>query len=569
MEEHGFIDQEQRSRAQAEPLKLAEAASENEQFAWYMDAVLSEAGMLLNESADQVISGGYRILTGLDPAMQAAAEALFEDENRFPGAAADGTPVQAALVALDPDTGEILALIGGRSYDVRRGLNRATQAQRQPGSAFKPVSTYAAAIDAYGYLPTSIIDDTQRAFDGGYAPKNAGGNSYGPVTLREALSRSLNIATVDLAERVGIPAIRNRAERFGIALSPRDGNLSLALGSLTDGVSPARLGAAYCALANGGMRVDAHLIHAIEDADGNAIYRAGDVDTRAVSAETAYMITDMLKTAANQGSARALSACGMPVAGKTGTVEEGDAGTRDIWTVAYTPQTVVAVWMGFDRPDADHAMPASTGGGGYPAQLCAAFLKDISHKLDGRDFSMPKGIRRVMLDSVALENDGAALLSTERTPASFNTLELFHNDDAPNRFSENWNAPVPVPDLRLLSVPGETPVLSFTAQEDFAEYLVLRTVEDETVQIAVLRGEEGQELRFADTGHDLSRPAGYAVLPRNALLHEAGALLAGPQSPPVQYRPRGLLNAMMGAGAAEATQAPTEIDLLEDQSLFN
>ena len=110
-------------------------------------------------------------------------------------------------MAENVDSGEIIALVGGRTYDVQLGLNRATQIRRQPGSAIKPVSSYAAAVEGYGYLPTSFVDDTPRVFSGGYQPGNAGGNYYGEVTLREALSRSLNVATVDLAETVGIAAV--------------------------------------------------------------------------------------------------------------------------------------------------------------------------------------------------------------------------------------------------------------------------------------------------------------------------------------------------------------------------
>ena len=568
MQENGFISKEECAAAQAEELILAGETPSDARYAWYMDAVLSEAQGLMNLSADEVISGGYRITTGLNPKMQDVAEELFADADRFPANAGDGTPVQGALAALDAQNGEIRALVGGRSYDVRRGLNRATQAQRQPGSAFKPVSTYAAAIDAYGYLPTSIIQDTPRTFPGDYRPRNAGGKSYGAVTLREALSRSLNIATVDLAETVGTPAIRTYAARFGLPLAPQDTNLSMALGSLTNGVSPARLGAAYCALANGGTRVDAHLIRSIEDGDGNVLYRAPQPQDRAASAATAYMVTDMLKTAAKSGSARALASCGMPVAAKTGTVAEGDAGTRDIWTVAYTPDAAVAVWMGFDQPDAEHAMPSSAGGSGYPAQMCAAFLRSVSDTLSGRDFHRPKGVRTALLDLVALDDERAVLLSTERTPAGFTTLELFHDYDMPTDFSSNWTIPAPVADFRMLSASGETPVLSFTAQDDSAEYLLSRTVGGSTREIAVLRGESGQEMRFEDDELDLSRPAEYVLLPRNALLYEQGVLLTGPRTEPLHYEPGGLLNTILSAGADKATPAPPEVESVENQSLF-
>ncbi len=172
--------------------------------------------------------------------MQSSAQTLFQDAARFPADAPDGEKAQAALVALDPENGEVLSLIGGRSYDVQRGLNRATAIKRQPGSAFKPVSVYAAAIDLYGMLPSSLIDDTQRDF-GVYAPRNAGGHYYGVVTLREALSKSLNVASVDLLNRTDVQSARAYAERAGLALSDQDRNLSFALGALTDGVSPAAL----------------------------------------------------------------------------------------------------------------------------------------------------------------------------------------------------------------------------------------------------------------------------------------------------------------------------------------
>ena len=400
MMENGFITMSQRNDARGEALRLA-MNDDDTRFAWYMDAVLSEAEEALGLSADEVISGGYRVHTGLDTAMQGAAEALFADGGNFPDGAEDGTPVQAALVALNADSGEISAVVGGRSYDIRRGLNRATQMRRQPGSAFKPVSTYAAAVDAFGYVPSSIVDDTPRTFAGGYTPGNAGGASYGRVTLRQALSRSLNIATVALADEIGTPALRNYAQRFGLPLAPEDANLSLALGSLTYGVSPAQLGAAYCALANGGEAVRPHVIRYIEDSDGKRVYEAGEEARQAVSPETAYMLTDMLKTAASTGSAKALSASGMPVAGKTGTVAQSEGGTRDIWTVAYTPQLAVSVWMGYDSPDSEHHLPADQGGSGYPARLCAAFLGAVSDELDGRDFSRPSGVRTALFSIFA------------------------------------------------------------------------------------------------------------------------------------------------------------------------
>ena len=568
MEQNGMITPKQRREAQAEAVKLAADDGNGARFAWYMDTVLGEAMSVLHVDADELMSGGYGIHTALNPRMQATAEALFEDGARFPTDGKDGTPVEAALVALDTESGALQAVIGGRRYDVQRGLNRATAMRRQPGSAFKPVSTYAAAIDACGYLPSSIVDDTPRTFSGGYRPGNAGGTSYGPVTLREALSRSLNVATVDLAERISVPTVRSYAQRFGLPLDAADANLSLALGSLTYGVSPAQLGAAYCALANGGACVTPHAIRSIEDSEGHVLYRFPENMRRAVAPETAYMVTDMLKTAATKGSARALSSCGLPVAGKTGTVAEGRDGTRDIWTVAYTPDAAVCVWMGFDNPGTGNRLAGSEGGSGYPASLCAAYLGSVSSQLSGSDFKRPAGVRTALVDSVALAEDKAVLLGTERTPADCTQLELFHPDDMPTRFSAHWTCPAPPPDFQLLTGPGQTPVLFFTVQDSSAQYVLTRTVDGQSTEVSVLQGEAGQEIRYADDGCDLSRCASYVLLPRNGLLYARGELLAGPVSQSVAYVPGGLLNKIMGVGEAEASPTPAEVEDAGNQSLF-
>jgi hypothetical protein len=239
-----------------------------------------------------------------------------------------------------------------------------------------------------------------------------------------------------------------------------------------------------------------------------------------------------------------------------------------MWTVAYTPDAAVCVWMGFDDPGAGNSLPASEGGSGYPARLCAAFLDQVSGRLRGVDFARPGGIRAALVDSVALSEDKTVLLSTERTPPDCTRLELFHADDMPAQFSTNWTSPAAPPDFRLLTEPGQVPVLAFTPQDTNAQYVLTRTVDGESIEVAVLQGEAGRELRFADDGCDLSRCASYALLPRNGLLYARGELLAGPVSQSVAYVPGGLLNTIMGVGEAEATPTPTEVEQTGRQSLF-
>ena len=253
MAEQGYISPEQARQAQAAPVEILEQDGEDAPYPWYVEQAAGEAADILGIQYEELLSGGYKLYTGLDTQMQQSAQQLFSQADFFPPDAADGERAQAALVCLDVDTGLIRAVMGGRDYQVRRGLNRASAIQRQPGSAFKPVSVYAAAVDRFGYLPTSFLEDTQRDFGGGYTPGNVGGRYYGPVTLREALSRSLNVATVDLLSRTSVEAAMQYAQAAGIDLDDaQDRNLALALGSLTQGVSPLALAGAYAPLAGGG-----------------------------------------------------------------------------------------------------------------------------------------------------------------------------------------------------------------------------------------------------------------------------------------------------------------------------
>ncbi len=545
-----WISPEEHAQAVAEELQIAPQTQAESPDAWYMDQVMLEAEAILDMDSEEILTAGLHIYTGFRPEFQRAADALFENGANFPDPAQDGTPVQAAMIALDAESGEIAAIVGGREYEVRRGLNRATQIQRQPGSALKPVSTYAAAIEKNGFLPSSTVEDVQREFAGKYLPGNAGGAYYGTVTLREALSRSLNVATVDLADLIGIQRVRNAIAAFGLPLAAQDVNLSLALGSMTYGVSPAQLCAAYCAIANGGARVNAHAIRRITNAHGKTIYEYTAPAEAAVSAQTAFLLADMLKTAASSGSAKALAACGLPVLGKTGTVGEAGGGNRDIWTAAAVPELAIAVWMGYDEPSAEHAIADWAGGSSYPAQLCAAFLKEIAPSLSGADFTPPEGLIPARIDAIALKEKHAVQLAAANTPNAYAQIEWFPEDRLPTETSDAWNAPREIVDLTLLSRSGDPPALAFTAQDDFAEYLVLRRSGDETDIAAVLQAEAGHVIVWSDSDAQAGESYEYSILPRHKLLYENGKLLTGSESERLRWPVGGLLNQIFGADTA-------------------
>ena len=561
MEELGSITADEHAAADAEPLVLS-MPERSDSAAWYVDAAMNEAIDLLGISAEAFLTGGYRVYTALDTNLQDSAWSLYARGDFFPPDTADGTKVQSALVAMDPDTGAILAVIGGRSYDTRRGLNRAIDMRRQPGSAFKPISVYAAAIDGAGYQPCSLVEDVQRDFGGGYSPRNAGGKYFGTVSLRTALSKSLNAASVDLISRVGVETAREYAGRFGIALEDADSGPSLALGALTEGVSPARLCAAYCALANGGRTVTPHCVCRIEDRNGRTLYESVSENRRVVSAQSACLITSMLQTAVDSGSARALSDVGFPVAAKTGTVSMEADGNRDAWITAYTPSLAACVWMGFDEPDASHCLPVSTGGSAEPARLAASFLRENAHRANGGAFPLAEGVVSAEIDLRALEETGHAMLAGPYTPPSQRLTELFRESDAPVAVSDVWKAPRMVWDLSVASE-GGAPLVRFTAEAG-AGYRLWRESGGERSLIAEVTAPAAGLVEIADPGADRDAVSVYSITAFNAECAAEGVELEGEPCLGVCWEPRGTLRTILDSVFPDRSSndaAPDEIPL--------
>ncbi len=540
----GMVSEEEAEAASKAPVQLIAHALQPAA-GWYADWVLKEASDILGCTSDELLSGGYRIYTAVNNEMQSAAEALFENDSYFPPNAPDGNRPESALIAIDPATGEILCLVGGRNYSMRRGLNRAMQIRRQPGSALKPVSVYAAAVDLLGYTPISLIEDRARDFGGGYTPSNASGIEYGTVTMRQALTRSMNLAAVDLITRTGIDAACLYARRAGLPLSAHDRNLSLALGSLTDGVSPAELCAAYAPLTNGGYQVKPHTIRRIEDLYSNTIYEYNGNQAYVMDQKSARMITDMLVDTVESGTARQLSSVGFPVAAKTGTVGLPDGGNRDTWTVAYTPSIVLTIWQGYDQPDSEHLLPNGATGGSYPAKLAAAFLSETAAYADSGRFPVPEGMSEVLIDAYALLQTGAPLLAGERTPTDYLLRELLPDDKLPILTSTLWDDPKPVERVYLDTDASGFPVISFIAPDSYSEYRILRTSGEESSEIGVVSGNAGEYLSYTDQSIADGTDAEYTVISRHIGFKEAGIILESVPSPVITHHAPGLLEKLL------------------------
>ncbi|HKU76427.1 MAG TPA: PBP1A family penicillin-binding protein [Pyrinomonadaceae bacterium] len=384
----GLIDQQEAQVRTALPMRIAPSQYGNNQFApYYVDAVNRAV-----ENAQPVVETGneqnMRVQTTIDPDLQAAAESSLRNQLARLEKARKQAP-EGALVAIDVHTGHVLAMVGGRNYSESQ-LNRATDAKRQPGSVYKPF-VYATALEA-GLSPVSLFRDEPQIFAYGaatYSPRNYGRSySMKPVMMRDALVRSLNTITVDVAMRVGPARIASTAKRFGLT-PPQIAYPSLALG--TTEVTPLKMAAAYAAFANGGTMIEPMLITGAEDTNGKHFLDASPAQGNVIKATTAYMITDMLKDVIARGTARKArgSIKDVAIAGKTGT-------SRDGWFVGYTPNLVCAVWIGFDDNEqlgltgAEAALPAWID---FVTEAVA-----LRPSLGGSVFPKPGGLVTVKID---------------------------------------------------------------------------------------------------------------------------------------------------------------------------
>jgi penicillin-binding protein 1B len=343
---------------------------------------------------------GVKVFTTLDPVLQhiagkALAAGLEKLEAAHPFLTDGPDRVQAALVAIDPATGGILAMVGGRDYRTSQ-FNRAVQAKRQPGSLFKPI-VYLAAFEARRDLgkgepvtPSTFVVDEPVTFDSGagaWSPQNYDRQFHGTVTVRKALEQSLNVPAVRLAQTVGLKRIRKLARDLGIR-SPVDENLSIALGSTT--VSLLEITSAFGALANGGLAVPPRPLQSVASAEGDQLWHTTPERRQAVSPQAAYLVTSLMKGVVSRGTAAKAAFLGLRgvVAGKTGTTDS----YRDAWFVGYTPDLVLGLWIGFDEE-----RPLRLSG----AQAALPIWVEVARQVipaEARDFPVPQGIVRRDID---------------------------------------------------------------------------------------------------------------------------------------------------------------------------
>jgi len=380
MRDEGFITDAQLEQERARPLGVKESpqAPGQARDADYFSAEVVRQ-LLPRFGEETLYRHGLAIYTTMDALLQ-------RDAQRAVSAARP----QAALVAIDPANGNVLALSGGRDF-ARSQFNRATQARRQPGSAFKPF-VYGAALER-GLTAATILEDKPRQYardlsSGTWDPRNYEGVYFGTATVRQALAHSLNAATLDLEQKIGVPAVVEFARRMGIE-SPLREDLGLALGDSE--VTLLELTAAYAPFADGGFRSPPRLVVAVVDAEGSVLEDEPPRRDSVLDAATAFLMTSLLQSVVAQGTGKPLAAWGWsrPTAAKTGTTNDG----RDAWFVGYTPSLLAGAWVGDDQHRSIRATGAKNA-----LPVWVTFMKAASQDFERLDFSRPAGLVDVVID---------------------------------------------------------------------------------------------------------------------------------------------------------------------------
>ena len=401
MVKYGFITEAQGEAAKKEELKLATTAKKREDNPnfYFIDMITQK---VIDElGAEALYKGGLKVYTTLDSDMQRAAieslkhlpapvapfmeekdlEKLKEDEH--PVAYNDKnklTQPQVALVAIDPNTGHVKAMLGGRGQDK---FNRATLSVRQPGSSFKPF-VYLTGM-ANGFTPASIMEDKEEEFDKDWRPRNVTKKWYGKVTLRTAIARSMNIPTIRLAREVGVRKVVETAQKMGISTLETEGkytdaNLSMAIGGLSHGVSPLEMASAYGVFATNGILCKPFALLKITDANGQTLYENETVAKRVMDPKPIYSTVDMMKDVLIWGSGGGMG-IGRPAAGKTGTTDN----YVDAWFVGFTPDLSTAVWVGDDN----NRTLDNMSGSGTPLSIWHDFMIKAHKDIPVSDFVNP------------------------------------------------------------------------------------------------------------------------------------------------------------------------------------
>jgi len=400
MAELGMISEEERDTAKEKGivLKVGQTSTDvrnQDVKSYFVDAVIDDVikdlmekeNLTESDATNRLYTGGFKIYSTYDPVVQKAIDKVYTNTSNFPN-----SQVQSAMVVMDPYTGHVKGMAGGVGQKtVPRGLNRATQSKRQPGSAFKPVAVYAPSIEYNVVTPATAVNDAPLTI-GDWSPKNSGGGFLGMMTVRRAIEKSRNIPAVKvlreltpeksfdfLTQKLGFTTLVENETRNGKQVT--DQTLSSALGGLTDGVTVEEMTAAYCTFINSGMYNKPVTYTKVVDANGRVILENKVQNKRAMSEQTAYLMTNMLSGVTTRGTGTGARLADVFTAGKTGTTNSN----KDRWFMGMTPNYVAGIWMG-------HDIPKAMSGSNFCTSVFKKVMTEVHSQVEEKEIKVPDGI---------------------------------------------------------------------------------------------------------------------------------------------------------------------------------
>lgn len=472
MHELEYLSDEEYAEAKDSPLGISSTALESKKtvYSYFVDQVINDVtadliaqkGYSETFAEQQVFSGGLKIYTTMDKNVQDAIESVFENRTGFPR----NTKPQAAMMIVDQYTGEIKGMVGGAGKKTEaRGLNRATHSRRQPGSSLKPLSVYAPGIET-GKINSATVLRDEKITIGDWSPVNSYSGFKGDMILRRAIEISANIPAVKALQTLGLDTSYSYlTNKFNMKLSDTDKNLSaLGLGGLTKGVTVREMAGAYAAIANGGMYIEPYTYTKVVDSAGKVLLEKKNEPSRALSASTAFIMTDLLSEVINgsSGTGRSARLDKMPAYGKTGTTND----TKDKWFVGFTKYYTGAVWFGFDQP-------ASLKSAGISNNPSCVIWKNVMNKvhqgLEPASYDAPSSVKAVKICSKTgkLASSGCTYASTEYFVSGVpkSSCRLSHGGShGSSRDAESSASPSPGADTKASSEPAQSTEPAATPQ---------------------------------------------------------------------------------------------------------
>ncbi len=453
----------------------------------YSQASIDEAEKILGIPARQIALAGYKIYTYQDKEKQQALLDAIQSQE---------ISSDSAGIIIDNEKGAITAYVGDSCYKI-------LDAKRQPGSCIKPVLVYAPALNEDIIYPcTQILDEKITISD--YTPKNVGNLYRGYVSSREALSKSINIPAVKVLSYVGIDKAKIYAQQMGINFDEKDDSYTIALGGMTYGVNLAELAGSYTTFANNGYYKQPKFISFITDKNNKLVYINKTQSEKILREDSAYLLTDMLKTCAKSGTAKKLSDLNLDIASKTGTVGKSNSKLNlDAWNISYTKAQTVGIWLG----NLDNT-PISYAGGNQPTQIVKKYFEIMP---DNSTFDRPNSIVEKRIDAITLDETHVVSLANSFTPDRYTQTELFSSFNLPSDVSNKF---VQVEKVKVSShVEKGMAILEFDAK-DYESYDII--VQGQTInQIIGKNGKQTLTIPLTDSKQDIIIENYYTLSPEN------------------------------------------------------